>query len=343
MTQHNSVFLAQFTRFAGILALVGLFQCASVALGASPDLYQATVPIGDRSEQAQAVAFQAALKVVLSRITGQRTSDQDAAVAPLLGNARQYVQQYRPVGDNQMMVAFDGPAIERWLSKNGRPVWGQDRPTTLVVLAIQTPAPGTILTADSGSPLKSEIDAAAGVRGIRLIWPSALDVRNYHLDYAAATATSAGGLADIGRHLGADALLVGRAPDAGAAATVHWSHVYQDHSNEFLGAAEGVNRAADIYAGAVTAGAAAGASLAPIDLEIAGISDVRTYAGLQTFLESLTFVSRVSILSLSGDSVRFRVTTRGGAEPLQHALATYAHLQQMPAEDNGTQHYQLRH
>jgi hypothetical protein len=109
-----------------------------------------------------------------------------------------------------------------------------------------------------------------------------------------------------------------------------------------LGAAEGVNRAADIYAGAVAASAAGSAGLAPIDLEISGINDVRAYAGLQTYLESLTFVSRVSVLSLSGDSVRFRVTTRGGSELLQHALANYAHLQQMPAEDNGTQHYQLR-
>jgi hypothetical protein len=150
MTQYSSVFLAQVGRLAGILVVVGLFQYVPGAFGASTDLYQATVPISDRSEQSQTVAFQAALKVVLSRITGQRSGDQDAALAPLLANARQYVQQYRPAADNQMAVVFDGPAIERWLSKNGRPVWGQERPATFVVLAVQTPAPGAILTADSG-------------------------------------------------------------------------------------------------------------------------------------------------------------------------------------------------
>ncbi len=342
MKLDNCIFFTRLTRLAGILAAIGLFQYAPNAFAANPDLYQATVPVTDHSEQAQTAAFQAALKLVLSRITGERSSDQDAALAPLLANARQYVQQYRPAADNQMAVVFDGPAIERWLSKNGRPVWGQERPATFVVLAVQTPAPGAILAADSGAPLKGVIDAAASARGIRLVWPSAVDLRDNHLDYAAATAASVAGLGDIGRRLGAAALLVGRAPDAGAAATVHWSHVYQDRSAEFLGGAEGVNRAADIYAGAVAASAASSGGLAPIDLEISGINDVRAYAGLQSYMESLTFVSRVSILSLSGDSVRFRVTTRSGPEPLQHALANYSHLQQMPAEDNGIQHYQVR-
>jgi len=49
--------------------------------------------------------------------------------------------------------------------------------------------------------------------------------------------------------------------------------------------------------------------------------DTHDYAGVQSYLESLTFVSRVSVQGLSGDTVRFRLTTRGGIEPLQHAIA----------------------
>ncbi len=34
------------------------------------ELYQATVPVADRSEAAQSAAFEAALKIVLIRVTG---------------------------------------------------------------------------------------------------------------------------------------------------------------------------------------------------------------------------------------------------------------------------------
>ena len=56
-------------------------------------------------------------------------------LSPLLGNARRYVQQYRGAPDSQVWVAFDGAAIERWLTQNGQPLWGHERPTTLVWLA----------------------------------------------------------------------------------------------------------------------------------------------------------------------------------------------------------------
>jgi len=45
---------------------------------------------------------------------------------------------------------------------------------------------------------------------------------------------------------------------------------------------------------------------------------------------------------LSGDTVRFRLTTRGGAEPLQHALSLNGRLQPIAAADNGIQRFQLR-
>ncbi len=71
------------------------------------------------------------MKVVLVRVTGRRSAEDDPALAPLVGNARRYVQQYRATPDGQLWVSFDGPAIERWLTQNGQPLWGHERPTTV--------------------------------------------------------------------------------------------------------------------------------------------------------------------------------------------------------------------
>ena len=115
--------------------------------------------------------------------------------------------------------------------------------------------------------------------------------------------------------------------------------MFQDHSGEFSGAAvEGVNRAADSYAGIF----AISGSLAPVDIEVMDVADLKDYAAAQSYLESLAFISHVSVEGLNGDTVRFRVTTRGGADALQHALSLSGRLQPIAAGDNGIPRFQLR-
>jgi hypothetical protein len=144
--------------------------------------------------------------------------------------------------------------------------------------------------------------------------------------------------AEMGHRAGAEAVLVGRANNGTATAGVRWTLLFQDRSSEFSGALEGINHAADLYAGLF----AASGSLAPVEIDVSGVADLRDYANVQTYLESLTFVTHVGVQALTGDTVRFRLTTRGGIEPLQHAIALNGRLQLQPAGDNGIQRFQLR-
>jgi hypothetical protein len=303
------------------------------------ELYQATAAVANQSEAARPAAFAAALRIVLVRVTGRRTADEDPALAPLINNAARYVQQYRAAADNQLWVAFDGPAIERWLTQNGQPLWGRERPATVVWLAVQSgPQGGTVVTAEDASELKLALDAAAALRGVPLRWPTAADLQQDHLDYAALTGASPGTLADLGRRLGGEGTLIGRASNATPAATVHWTFLFQERSSEFSGASEGVNRAADTYAGIF----AVSGALSMVDIEVTGVSDLKDYALVQGYLESLTFIAHVGVETLNGDTVRFRLTTRGGPGPLQHAFALNGRLQPSAAGDNGVQRFQLR-
>jgi len=305
------------------------------------ELYQATAPLTERSEAGQQAAFEAALRTVLVKVTGRRGVDQDPALAPLIASARRYVQQYRPAADNQIWVAFDGAALDRWLTQNNQPLWGGERPTTFVWLAVPGGQGGTVITAeDTTSPLKAELTAAAAQRGIPVLWPSAADLSRNHLDYAAVTTATPATLADLGHRLGGEATLIGRAANSADATVVRWTYLFQDRNSEFSGpSAEAVNRAADTYAElyAVTG------TLAPLDIEVAGINDLKDYASVQGYLESLAFVSHVGVDSLSGNAVRFRLTARGGAESLQHALALNGRLQPIAAGENGMQRFQLQH
>jgi hypothetical protein len=316
-------------------ALVG-----SAAASTRVEVFQAQAPLEGRSEAAQTAAFQAALRIVLVRATGRRTADEESVFAPLVGNARRYVQQFRTAPDNQVWVAFDGAAIERWLAQNGQPLWGHDRPSTLVWLTVP-PGPagssiaggssggptGTVISADDASELKDSIDAAAVGRGIPLIWPD-----------AAAAGSASATAAETAQRLGAEGVLIGRASSATSGANIRWSLLFQDHGSEFSGPLEGVNRAADLYAGLF----AASGSLAPVDIEVSGVADLREYAGVQSYLESLSAINHVAVLGLTADTVKFRLSARGGAEPLAHAIGLSGKLQALPAGDNGIQRFQLR-
>jgi hypothetical protein len=304
------------------------------------DLYQANTGITGRCESSDSTAFQAAMKTVLVRVTGRGSAGEDPALAPLISNARRYVQQCRSAPDNQLWVAFDGPAIERWLTQNGQPLWGQERPTTLVLLAVTTGAQtGVVVSIDDGSELKAAIDAAAAARGLPLLWPSVAELQRNRLDYAIVNSGSPSAVAEIGRRIGGEGVLIGRASSPGAAANVRWIHLFQDQSSEYSGTLEGVNRAADLYAGLF----AASGNLVPVDIEVTGVNDLRDYAGLEAYLESLTFISHVSVESMSGDTIRFRVATRVGVDSLQRALSLSGRLQPAAAGENGIQRFQLHH
>jgi hypothetical protein len=304
------------------------------------ELYQATAPLTERSEAGQEAAYEAALRTVLVKVTGRRGVDQDPALAPLIASARRYVQQYRPAPDNQLWVAFDGAALDRWLTQNSQPLWGGERPATFVWLAVQSGQGGTVITAeDTTSPIKAEVTAAAAQRGIPVLWPSAAELSRNHLDYAAVTSAALATLADVGHRAGGEATLIGRAANPADAGAVRWTYAFQDHSSEFSAPpGEAVNRAADTYAElyAVTG------TLAPLDIEVTGINDLKDYASVQSYLESLAFVSHVGVDSLSGNAVRFRLTARGGAESLQHALALNGRLQAAGLSENGMPRFQLQ-
>ena len=327
-------------RFSIVWVCVVGLCLGEAALGVTrAEMYQATAPVADRSEAAQTAAFQGAMKTVLIRVTGRRNADEDPALSSLVSNARRYVQQYRAAPDGQLWVAFDGPAIERWLTQNGQPLWGHERPTTLVLLGVQTGAQsGSIVTTDDSSDLKAAIDAAATARGLPLVWPSGADLQKFHIDYAAVNTGSPSTFAEIGRRMGSDGVLIGRASSASANANIRWTHLYQDRSSEYSGTLEGVNRAADLYAGLF----AASGTAVPVDIEVSGLNDLRDYASLESYLESLTsLILHVSVESLSGDTVRFRLSTRGGLDSLQRALSLNGRLQPVAAGENGIQRFQL--
>ncbi|HZF26646.1 MAG TPA: DUF2066 domain-containing protein [Steroidobacteraceae bacterium] len=308
------------TRVAAVVSLTASLCCTAATVGG---MYEATVPLTDRSESAQAVAFQDAMREVLVRVTGQRDAGSQPALQPLINDARRYVQQFRVVGSNQFFAGFDGAKVERAVVAAGQPLWGHQRPATLVWLAVDDGRVRTLVDAQSNSELKQALEQAAELRGLPLRWPTAGgrvrfdDVWNGSAESLRATAGD----------FGADAVLVGRARSSSASnAQVHWTVLYGAESNDWLGtAAEGVHGAADQFARVFSAGSDAVAS--DVSITVSGIADLAAYARVTDYLESLTLISALAVEQLTGDTVVYRAKVRGDLPRLARAIELGNRLQ----------------
>ena len=311
------------------------------AFGATvANMYEATVPLTERSERGQALAFQDAMRQVLVRVTGRRDAGGDPALAPIVNDARRYVQQFRVVG-NQFVAGFDGARVERAVTDAGRPLWGHERPATLVLLVSGDGAGRTLLGPGSPGELAQAVVRGGQLRGVPLVWPDAARPVNL----ADVTSGSPERLAGAASKYGAEAVLAGVASGTGANAQVRWTLVQGSESTQWRGSGEeGAQGAADWFARVFTAepGAVAGALVA---ITVSGVADLRAYAAVTEYLQSLTLVSALQVDEVAGDNVVYRARVQGGTERLARAIGLGGRLEPLSnglAAETGALQYRYR-
>jgi hypothetical protein len=270
------------------------------------DLYEVVLPV----ETTQDAAFAEALRTVVVKVSGRR--DAPAQLAGALGNPRQFIQRFGVTQQNLLQVGFDNLSIDRLLSEAGLPIWGRERPGTLVVLSLDE-AGGGWLSADAAAADKERLEQAARQRGLPLVW-GGLDAQ----DYGALNAGASGAASwtQIAVRNGANAVLVGRGSRDGG---VHWTLVTGEGVQQRNGSLEdGVHLAADAFAAVF---AAAGSTLREITVEVSGIADLNAYAQTLNYLEQMTLVRTVGVEQVTGDMLRLKLGVRGDVEMLLRALA----------------------
>ena len=274
----------------------------AVTLG---NLYEADQPVPNNSRDA---AFVEALKTVVIRVSGQR--DAPARLGPALSDPRKYVQRFGFTADNVLQVGFDSVSIDRLLQEAGLPIWGRERPETLVLLSVVEPDGYTHwITGDQPNVQKEIVAKAARQRGLPLKWPA---VNPAGFDEATA-------LQEAERY-GANAALIGRAQGG----SVRWTLVSSDGSAQTSGGLEdGVHLAADTFARMF---AATGSSVGNVIVEVSGIRDLDAYASTLNYLEGMTLVRAVALEQVSGDTMRFKLAVRGDASTLRRAIALDSRL-----------------
>jgi len=264
------------------------------------DLYETDQPVPNNSRDA---AFVEALKTVVVRVSGQR--DAPARLGGALNDPRRFVQRFGFTAGNVLQVGFDSVSVDKLLQDAGLPIWGRERPATLVLLSVVEPdGYSQWITGDQPAPLRDVVSRVARQRGLPLKWPA--------IDPQGVDESSA--LQEAERY-GANAALIGRSQGG----VVRWTLVSSEGSAQASGGIEdGVHLAADTFARVF---AASGSSLGNVFVEVSGIGDLDAYAATLNYLEAMTLVRAVAVEQVAGDTMRFKLAVRGDAATLRRAIA----------------------
>lgn len=343
--------------------LPGVFLLFFAVIGSVPaagifqldDIYEAQVPVDEESQAVLDQAFRAAMVQVLVRVTGDADVSSAPGVSELVGEAGRYVQSYRfvkvapaeqpaeqadtdapppPSADmaaqqprSAVRVRFDDQALNTAIRARELPVWGRERPQTLIWLGVRTDGSDSIVNADDAADIASGLVSTALQRGVPVLFPL-MDLQDQRqVAPADIWAGFYDRLADASqRYPHTDMLAISAVQLNGWQA--EWTLLHDgtisaqwdtrgDSLDDLL--VQGANRLADTYAQrfAVRQGAAGDRVRAVVD----GVSSAADYARVDRFFSGITAASDVQVVAVDGDQATFSLSVSGDVDYLKRVIA----------------------
>lgn len=340
------------TRIRAALLLAACALPPAAAWAARPvPVFQ--VPVAGQS----APDLQQAMRDALVRATGRRRSASDPVFAGLIADAPKYVQRYEHGPQGELLVVFNAAAVDQSIAALDRSIWDPNRPFTLLVL---NPPPDQTDQAEDQAGLEQAAEQRGlpisivplqVTDGSGNLLPREALLQMAH-QYGAeqllvgrppATQTAASGAAAPDG--GAPPATGSAAPPApstpvpaaagppAAGASSAASAVASQASADWQWTLY-TNFAMQSWNGSLTAGidntvdmlappAGLASSNTPMRtrVKIEGVSSLADYANIELMLGAVPGVSAASVSQVSGDSVVFDLTVRGGDAALARALA----------------------
>ncbi len=311
------------------------------------NLYAAEVPLPDGSADRLPAAFDIALGKVLVKVTGRPDIAQDSAVLGQIGDSSRLVQQYRIGADNKVWASFDQPALKAILDASGQPIWGNERPATLVWLAVDAgggqreimAAEPDLLDgqgsfeptmddrmADLERQIRERLLTAADDRGIPLILPLMDSEDLTAVSFADVWGGFSGAVSDAAERYDADALLIGRVRAFSADSTqARWTLMLGEERFKWEGDLyDGPNELANILAARL---ATEIGTARRVRLQVAGIDSLDAYGKVSVYLKTLDLVEACDVVQVSGDTVLYGLEVRGDLDQLMRTIALRRLLQ----------------
>lgn len=327
-----------------------LFVVTTGVVGAAQveGLYEAEVLVQSQSRSERNRAMSDALAQVFKKVSGRSNVQSLPGIADAVKNANRYLQQYlyRSVNEAQYPVPqadpnaqlawfrFDEQAVNRLLRDNSLPVWGHTRPATLVWLGVEENGSRYILGADSAEQLRESLEYEAQRQGMALVLPL-LDLEDQrNLSFADLWGDFQDTILAASDRYHAESVLVGRISLSPSDVWLGRWTLYEsgrntawqtqgDYADQLL--SSGVGGAVEALANRYALG---DDNPGVVVLAVTGVSSLKDYARVSSYLKSLELVKDIQPTTINSDSARFRLDIRGNAESLAQTIRLGNVLQQ---------------
>ncbi|MEX2964376.1 DUF2066 domain-containing protein [Microbulbifer sp. TYP-18] len=298
------------------------------------DLYQVVEAVPSRGASDRAEASARGLARVFVRVTGEAEVGASSQLQPLLARAQQYVQSYRyEVEDNQLYVhlSFDPSAISTQVRELQLPTWPNNRPDTLVWLAVDTIRQGRSALGEQDAPeLYAALEAAAVERGLPVEFPAMDQSDRRNLPVGNLWAQDERTAQSASLRYGSDATLMGRLLEVseqrwqGDWLLIHGgrSYAYDTQGASLEEAArQGIGGATDLLAERYAVQTGGAGHKSDVVLELSGVDSFAKYTAASAYLQGLAQASSAELIAVDGDRLRFALTVSVSMRSLRDALA----------------------
>ena len=328
-----------------VYASAMLLLTAGPAASAVVDgLYTATVARRSDVSDARNAAIADAMTNVLVRVTGSR----QAATAPELEFLRagpdRYVESFVFLSTSEALVSFLPRDIERELAAAGWPLWGAERPLSMLWIAVTDQFGDQALVAAGGPPpdaqysanmqqllntIREDVTTIAAQRGLPWVLPDFASAEDVALQCPQVWDYRFEELAAISAAWDADATVIARVRQSVIGTDVEWLLQSESQYLSYPGAgiADGIHWLADAYAGQYSSVG----GWRPLTLRVHGVADFDTYARVLAYLESVSVLTDVDVEAFSGGELQLRTQSRGDTSVVSRTLGLDDVVRERPA------------
>ena len=313
------------------------------------DLYTIELPVPDQTTSQRLDIFKQAFRNVIVKVSGSTEVLENPGMSRPLKSSARYVQQFRYItrkdeidesfdgGQLFLRVAFNQDAIENLLRSNDIPVWGKERPGTLLLISYQLNKNTSIVSSDTTPEIVDELEVFSHKQGLPVLFPL-LDLED-RLQFGVQDIIQSNSevLKQAASRYSPDATLVGQISGrVGKGWQARWQLGFSDRIYNWsfkAGSRQDLMSQAIAQLAQTLAEEYALESVASLDDEILFTVDqvmqLTDHIKVLSYLQALDAVESVRPVLIAEDSVTYRVKLRNSTEDFSRLIALSYVLEQL--------------
>ncbi len=339
-------------RTLALLAACSVLGALPSRAAVFPELYAVTVTPAPEAIDRRAAAIRLGMSQLLTRVTGRLDARFHPDLLPLIESAETHMRSYNPLDRERVRVEFIPSRVDQWLETQGWPVWGAERPMTLLWVAVDSGwgerailstrlADPATLPDERTSPemlellqaVAEELRLAADERGLPITLPSMDRLDAESLSFVDVWGGFDERIARASGRYPVEAHLAVRVSVGEPGYDVRSTLVHEESTRVVT--SRNLRDGLDWLANDFAAEFSMAGGLRSFPLTVLDIASLADYGEVMTYLEALSVLDGVEVEALGGRVLDVRLTTRSEEDVLRRVLALDGVLLPVGAGDDG--------